>query len=251
MKAQKVVKFNLWMSVVLFVGFAAMLVATTIAYFTAMKQVTNTFTAGNVKLVLTESAVKPDASGNLVKDPDKSLVFGGDSEVLHHYGHIYPGLSIFKDPTITNTGDVPAWIAAKVTLTDGAGDLHKLIGYPENPDLDIELLLSGGLLDEKVHVTDWNGIPYVCVNENYAMVQKSNAPEGKYEFWFLMLKPMGPGEKVTVFDQLTFSPEWNNGEMQELADFKINVQAFGVQTFQMESCLDAMTKAFPEHFKLT
>jgi hypothetical protein len=36
--------------------------------------------------------------------------------------------------------------------------------------------------------------------------------------------------------------------MRELAELRIHVQAYGVQTFQLQSCLDAMTTAFPDHF---
>lgn len=55
-------------------------------------------------------------------------------------------------------------------------------------------------------------------------------------------------ESVVIFDHIKFPEWWNVAEMQELADFKIDVQAFGVQTFELESCFEAMTKAFPEHF---
>ena len=35
---------------------------------------------------------------------------------------------------------------------------------------------------------------------------------------------------------------------KELADLKIHVQAYGVQLYQMQDCLQAMSTAFPEHF---
>ena len=43
-----------------------LLVATTLAYFSDTRQVTNTITAGNVEIVLSEAQVKPDSTGNLV-----------------------------------------------------------------------------------------------------------------------------------------------------------------------------------------
>ena len=36
--------------------------------------------------------------------------------------------------------------------------------------------------------------------------------------------------------------------LQEMAELQIHVQAYGVQLFQLESCLQAMTSAFPDHF---
>lgn len=247
--AHKIVKFNLYMSCILLATFLLMFLAATIAYFTDTKQATVTLTSGNVKIMLSESGVSPDASGNLVKDPNKPLVFGAvEDVVVNDYGRVYPGMSICKDPTITNTGDSSEWIAAKVTITDGRGDLHKIMGYSDYDEIDVEQLLQGGLLDEQVEVEDWNGFSDVCVNENYAMIQVADKEEGKYEFYFLMLKPVPRGESVTIFEQVVFNQMWTSDHMQELVDLKIHVQAYGVQTFQMESCLQAMTQAFPEHF---
>lgn len=250
-KQQKIVKFNLISCCVILTVFLLMLVGTTIAYFSDRKQTTNTFTAGNAKIVLSEAAVKRDAEGNLVKDPDKPRIFGGNDVVINDYGTVYPGQSVYKDPTITNTGDNPEWIAAKVILRDGPGDLSAIMGYEGYEEIDIEMLLSGGLLNElneQDYVGVWNGIPDVCYNDHYAMVQIPNPAEGRYEFYFFILQPVAVGDSVTIFDHVNFPKAWNNSEMQHLADLKIDIQAFGVQTFQLDSCVTAMTEAFPQHF---
>ena len=249
MNAQKVVKFNLYMSCILLVTFVLMFLTATIAYFTDSKQATATLTSGNVKITLSEAAVKKDASGNLIEDPDKPRIFGAvEDVVVNDYGRVYPGMVICKDPTITNTGDAPEWIAAKVTITDGAGDLHKIMGYPDYAEIDIEQLLAGGLLDEHVDVEEWNGISDVCVNEHYAMIQLADNTAGKYEFIFLILQPLDVGESVTIFDKVVFNQMWNSDHMKELVDLEIHVQAYGAQLFSMEDCLQAMTLAFPDHF---
>ena len=247
-KEQKIVKFNMYTSCVLLVAFVLMLIGVTIAYFTDTKKMSNTFTAGNVKLALSEAAVKPDSSGNLVEDTSADRIYGGTEKVVNNYGKVYPKQSIFKDPTIANIGDTPEWAAVKVTFRDGVGDLTKIMGYEGYEDIDIEVLLSGGLLDEDVHVGTWNGIDYVCYNENYAMVQVPNPAEDKFDFYFFMLNPLGVDKSVVVFDHIKFPAEWNVTEMQEFIDFKIDVQAFAVQTFDLKSCFEAMTKAFPDHF---
>lgn len=246
---QKVVKFNLYMSFILLVVLVLMFLTVTIAYFSDTAQITGTLTSGNVKISLSEAAVKKDAWGNLVEDPEKPRILGTVEDlVVHDYGRVYPGMTIYKDPTVTNTGNAPEWVAIKVTLTDGSGDLHKIMGYTDYQEIDIERLLAGGLLDEHVDLEDWNGISDVCVGERYAMIQVANSAEGKYEFFFLMLDPLDVGETVTVFDQVVFNSMWSGDHMKELAELKINVQAYGVQLFQMEDCLQAMTAAFPEHF---
>lgn len=247
---KKLIKVNMYASCILLSFFVMMLVATTIAYFTDTKKVTNTFVSGNVELVLSEAAVKADAVGNYVADPDSPRIFGTADSTIHDYGTIYPGQTIFKDPTVTNTGDNAEWIAIKVILTDGEGDLSKVMGYEGYEDIDIEILLSGGLLDETVHFGTWNGIEDVCHNDRYAMIQKANEAEGVYEFYFLLLQPVQPGDSVIPFDHLNIPAEWNNGEMQQLAQLKIYVHAFGVQTLGLNSCLEAMTTAFGEHFDM-
>ena len=249
MHTQKIVKFNLYMSCILLAVFVLMFIGVTIAYFSDRVQSAATFTSGNVKITLSEAAVKKDEHGNLVEDPDQPRVFGTvEDVVVNDYGRVYPGMTIYKDPTVTNTGDTPEWIAVKVTLTDGAGDLHKIMGYTGYAEIDIERLLQGGLLDEHVDVEEWNGIADVCVNDRYAMIQVADSAAGKYEFYFLMLQPVEVGESVKVFDQVVFDQMWTGEHMQQLAELKVHVQAFGVQTFQMDDCLKAMTSAFPEHF---
>lgn len=250
MNERKIIKFNLYLSFILLCSLIIVLVASTIAYFSSTKQVTNTFTSGSVDLVLSEAAVKRTESGDLVEDLSQMRIFGNADATFNNYGRVYPGQSIFKDPTITNTGSNPEWIAAKVILTDGAGNLTKIMGYEGYEDIDIEILLSGGLLDETVHFGLWNGIEDVCHNDHYAMIQVADAQAGTYEFIFLLLEPIAPGESVVVFDHIVFPEEWNNQEMQHLSEFAIHVQAFGVQLTDLDNCLDAMTSAFPEHFKL-
>ena len=244
MNEQKIIKFNYHMSCVLLAVLVLFFIGTTIAYFSDTKQVNNTFTAGNVAIALYESAVKPDNAGNLVQDLDKPPFYGQADAVVNDYGRVYPGQSIFKNPTAKNTGDSAEWIAVKVILTDGAGDLSRILGYEGFAEIDIERLLSGGLLDEKVHVGTWNGFDNVCHNDNYAMIQVAD----ESEFYFLMLQPVQPGAEVTIFDHISFPREWSSTEMRELGDLQIQIQAFGVQTFQLESCLKAMTEAFPAQF---
>lgn len=249
MDSKKIVKFNLYMSGVLLLAFILMFVSVTIAYFTSTKKATATFTAGNVEITLSEAAVIADESGNLVEDTSKPRFFGGADAILHEYGKVYPSQTIFKDPTITNIGDEPEWIAAKVVLNDGAGDLTEIIGYGEEFDaIDIELLLSGGLLEENVEFGEWNGLDNVCYNDHYAMIQVPNPAHNSYTFYFLILDPVAVGDSVVLFEHVTFDKDWNNHDMLQLADLEIHIQAYGVQTFQMDSCLTAMTEAFPDHF---
>lgn len=222
-----------------------------IAYFSDAKESTSVFTVGSVYISLTEAEVKDDGRGNLIEDTAKDRINGADlgaaTEV--NYGRIFPGQTITKDPTIKNTGDDSAWVCAKVIIEDGSKDIHKLFGYEGYDEIDIESLLGGGLLDESVHVGRWNGIDDVCYNDRYAMVQVADKMNGKYEFYFFILDTMEKDEEVVIFDTLFIDPLFDNTEMLELSELRITVQAFAVQEFGFEDCINAMRGAFGTHFE--
>ncbi|MBO5355235.1 MAG: hypothetical protein J6B09_04120 [Clostridia bacterium] len=228
----------------------------TLAYFTDDREITNVFTAGNVYIDLTEAAVKDDGTGNLIEDPDQPRVHGvaldSVEKAEHNYGMLYPGKVIHKDPTIQNTGDDPAYIAAKIIITDGNGDINKLYGFENSEYIDIELLLTGGLLGEVVHVGKWKNFENAYYNDNFAMVQVPDAANGVYEFYIFLLDQCEKDEKIVLFDTMTIFSDFGTEQMQELEGLEITVQAFAVQTFGFENVYFAMTRAFPDHFgKLT
>jgi predicted ribosomally synthesized peptide with SipW-like signal peptide len=247
-------KFKLVALLAIFAAAVALFTSTTIAFFTDVRESTSVFTAGNVYIELTEAQVKADDRGNLIEDPSASRIQGADisnggSANVHNYGYIFPGQTIHKDPTVKNVGDDNAWVAVKVIIEDGNGDIHKLFGYNDNlDDIDIEEFLRGGLLAESVRVGPWNGISHVCYNNNYAMVQAPDRAHGKYEFYFIMLNPFAKNESVTVFEEFFVMNEFGNREMQEFKELKLTVQAFAVQQFGFSSCYEAMRAAFSSHF---
>lgn len=225
-----------------------MLLGTTFAYFSDTKQVTNTITVGNVAIELTEAAVKRDNGGNLVEDTSAPRVKGGADTTIRDYGVIYPGISIYKDPTIKNIGNSDAWIAAKITITDGVGDISKVIGYEDVAGIDIGMLLSGGLLREGCYVGEWNGIHDVLYNDKFAIVQKADNRLGEYVFYVFFHNTFAPGAQETLFDHFIIPEDWSGDMMQEFRELTIHIQAFGVQVFDLDSCYEAMTKAFSAHF---
>ena len=165
-----------------------------------------------------------------------------------NYGRIFPGQTIAKDPTVKNTGEDSAYVCVKVIIEDGSRDIHKIFGYEGYDEIDIESLLGGGLLGERVHVGTWNGIADVCYNDNYAMVQVAVRVNDAYEFYFFILNPLEKGDEVTVFDTMIIDPMLSNTDMLELAELKITVQAFAVQQFGFDDCFSAMNGAFEDHF---
>ena len=249
MKKGKINKGKLQMicSGVCFVLSVLLFVGTSFAYFSDTKQVTNTMTAGNVSIELTEAAVK-NVGGNLVEDPSQPRIKGGSDATVRDYGAIYPGISIFKDPTIKNVGDANAWVAAKITITDGAGDLYQVMGYDGFAGIDLGMLLSGGILDEMAYFGTWNGIENVRYNDKFAIVQTSDMLEGAYSFYVFFHNTFAPGESAVLFDNFSVPAEWTGEEMRELVELTIHIQAYAVQIFDLENCYQAMTTAFATHF---
>ena len=187
-----------------------------IAYFTDDREMSNVFTIGGVYISLTEAAVKSDTMGNLVEDTEAARIHGvaidSNENAIHNYGALFPGKVMHKDPTITNTGDDAAWVAAKVIITDGDGDINKLYGFPNSQLIDIKELLSGALLDETMYVGAWNGIDNVRYNDNYAMVQTADATNGVYEFYFFINAALLADESVELFDTMSIDPMFGNTE---------------------------------------
>ena len=51
-----------------------------------------------------------------------------------------------------------------------------------------------------------------------------------------------------LFDHVNIDPAWDNEEMAELVDLKIEVQAYATQEYGFHSCFDAITAAFDDDF---
>lgn len=221
---------------------------TTLAYFSSRQKTDATITSGNVTILLSESAVKNDGKGNLVPDPSQDRIQGSKEGTPIDYGIVYPGQTIFKDPTIQNTGSNHAYIAAKISITDGSGDIHRVIGFEDFDEIDISMMFGGGLLNEAAHFGTWNGLKNVTYNDHYAMVQIPNRAEGRYDIYFFVLSPLTQNETVVIYDQIFFAPEFTNQDMMEFRELRVDVIGFGVQTLGFASCYEAMTIALPEHF---
>lgn len=222
-----------------------------LAYFSDAKETTDVFSIGSIYVSLTQAAVKEDAAGNMVEDTESPRIEGGElnSPTISNNGKIFPGKTVFKDPTIKNVGDDPAWICAKVIIEDGTKDLHKVFGYEGYNEIDVKGLLRGGLLDEAVSVGVWNGIEDVRYNENYAMVQIADRQNDKFEFYFFIQNAAEAGDEVTVFEQIFFDPLLDYAQMTELSELKITVQAFAVQKLGFADCYTAMRTAFSSYFE--
>lgn len=248
----KSARLHLIINAILLIVLLLMLVSTSIAYFSEHREVRNVMTSGNVKIELSEAAVKKDGTGNLIEDTSKPRIFGDTAPTINDYGkigRIFPSQSIYKDPTIHNIGTDDAWIAFKVVINDGDGDIHKLLGYEGYDEIDIEEFFTGELSSKDTHLlNEWNGFTDVLYNDDFYMVQVPKRSDDEYHFNFFIRKKLPKDESVTLFNQMHIPSYWTNENMKELVDLEITVHAFAVQTVNLNDCFTAMRSAFPDHF---
>ncbi len=235
---------------------AIAIVGGTMAYFTDTKEQTNTFTAGKVEIGLDEAVVEKNAEGNYV------AVAAGTRTHNNQDYHLFPGMTVVKDPTIyVQPGSEDAYIAAKITITSGeAGDLERIIGNGSGHGhmLDVTKIIRGGIAVPGASMkTDhplmqrYPDMP-VYGTDTYSAFQQVGVSgsdyTGKYVIYVFIENPMSAGQKITLFNEMFINPEWDNGEMEIMNGATIHVMAFGTQTNGFADCYTAITTAFPEEF---
>lgn len=219
----------------------ATILSGTVAYFTDEHTVSNTFTSGDVEITLDEGKVTLDSLNRVTVDTDVRVSSN------QSYGTLYPAQSFTKDPKITNVSTEAAYIAAKVVVSDGAGDLTNVIS-DGNGGINIEALLSGGLLKDYDVTVDKADVKTALDTNGYAIYQEVNASAGKYTFYFFIKEAVAKNGTVTLFDTFSVPAAWDNEQMVELKELKIDVTAYGVQTFGFDTSLKALEAAFPDDF---
>lgn len=240
---------------ILTIALAVALLATcfggTLAYLKDTDTVLNTFTSGTVYITLDEAAVtKNAATGNLDANGTERVEAVSGQVVGQNY-HLYPAMTVTKDPTITVTkGSEPAYVAAKVTIT---GDLHSLIGIDGTDRININAVASGGLLDKTPAPKDnWNNLDFVHETEDCFIYQQADKANNTWTLYIFMKQAQDAKDeavKTVLFTTLTIPAEWDNEKMTKVNGMKINVQAFAAQTNGFADCFAAMTTAFKDDFK--
>ena len=207
----------------------------TLAYFTDEAEQVNTFTAGKVDIYLYEHEVEKDEEGNLVST--------GEKTVKDQSYHLYPAMTVHKDPTIAvATGSEDAYVAAVVTVT---GDIYSLIGVEGYDNIDITKLVSGGLVGEtSTQVTGWNGLSMVYETATCVIYQDADKANNTWTLYIFMKEAMSEKEEVVLFDTMTIDADWDNEEMAKINGMEINVKAYATQTNGFDDCYTAITTAF-------
>ena len=201
--------------------------SSSIAYFTDTEKFTNTFTAGNVEINLSEAQVKDDGVGNLIKDDSKERIVADEVAKTQAYGTVFPGQSIYKDPTITNTGSEIAYIGAVITITnDNAVDA----------DADITDILAANKLTSFI----------TGINANATVKYTVDTTNGVYKIYMVFDTPIAKDGYYTLFTGVQIDGTWDNVKMEDCNGLNIIVDAYATQKSGFANATTALTTSFPE-----
>ncbi len=176
----------------------------TLAYFTDTKDVTNTFTVGNVKIKLDEK--------------DITATDGSRTENGNAYT-IYPGASVEKDPTVTNIGENAAYVRVKVVANN-----VKTMANQLGQGVDLATIFTG------FNSTKWTraGTPTVTNNgETYTYV---------YNYYTTLAKGENTGALFTKVEIPTTITDMGSKQIT------ITITAEAIQADGMTNAADAFAK---------
>ncbi len=204
----------------------------TVAYLTDRASVKNTFTVGNVNIILDET--KTDPSGV----PVQPEVPGGETprtEEGNQYKLVPDGVYV-KDPTLTvKAGSEESFVRLVVTVSH-ANELSAIFAdlkakYPD--------LYPLGLPQE--HVQGWDPEKWPCVSMQQNAVANSLTLEFRYPS---AVQPQGEDLRLpSLFELLVVPDEITGDQLQSIAGMSIDVVAQAIQSTGFPS-QDAAWAAF-------
>ena len=207
----------------------------TIAYLTDKEAVTNTFTVGNVKIKLTETAVneagvpvnadgvtKEDYKGN---EPwEAAVIEANDSPPVGNKYKLIPGMSYTKDPAVTLLeGSEKSYVRMRVTVTYNteADAILATYGYESWFDFSDD--------------DDWDNATLISTEKTDTQTVRT------YEFRYK--KAVGALEAdnalPALFNKIEIPGTINNEELAKLANLSIAVEAHAMQAAGFTDAEDA------------
>lgn len=199
---------------------ATAVIGGTLAYFTDKDEATNTFTVGNVDIVLDEAEVERVEDG---------WVPGNERVQENEYKDIFPGATLPKDPTVHNVGSYGAYVRVKVTVANG---MVLLPLYAENDTLtddlydDCFMAMIDNTLGEGWEITD--GITAAEAMEAVMNGETDTTFEITYKS-----ELASKADTTPVFEKIVIGADWDQDDMRltsiQETGFQINVVAEAIQ----------------------
>ena len=206
----------------------------TIAYLTDKEAVTNTFTVGNVKIKLTETAVNEagvpvDEKGITQADSTDAnwkaaVIEANDSTPVENKYKLIPGMSYTKDPAVTLLeGSEESYVRMRVTVTYNTEADAILATYGYESWFDFR--------DDD----DWDNATLISTEKTDTQTVRT------YEFRYK--KAVGALEAdnalPALFTKIKIPGTINNEELAKLANLSIAVEAHAMQAAGFDDAEDA------------
>ena len=182
---------------------AAMAVGGTLAYLTSQDAVTNTFTVGNVKIVLDETDIDSTETNKTVEGRDKANEY-----------HLLPGSTYVKDPRITVTSKTATDAVYKSQFDSESCYLFVKV---ENEIVAIEAETT---VAQQMDAKGWD----LVQDDIYCYCGADGKPVA-----------LTAGSQVVVFDNFTIKGDVSNETLSAYAGKTIKVNAYAVQSAGFES----------------
>ena len=221
---------------ILIIAVAASLLAltiagTSVAYFTDTDEYTNVFTAGNVKISLTEAVAEKDSLGHIRIGAPEIRIDYNDNEV---YRPLFPMQIIEKDPRITNTGSELAYVGAIIDVTNA--------NNANNANGDLYNVLSATATEGKTTITDF----IKGIDTSAAIVKVVEITNGFriYVIYNDYLETTADDNSVTIFNEIQIPATWDNAQMACVNGLTVEVQAFATQVAGFNDAEEAILGAF-------
>lgn len=201
----------------------------TMAYLTDNDTVTNTFTVGDVKLILDEADVKTDGTYEYVKDDNENYIFAPRVDANEY--HLIPGHTYIKDPTVTVVKDSEAAYVRMFVKVEGIDQLKAALPnsgetaqYYENG-----IFLLAKLCVGKDGSGTWDSATWLPAG----YVESTDGKTGTYEFRYKDIVSKNTANNTVLeplFTAITVPGSIDNAHLAKLQNtFKIVVTAQAIQ----------------------
>ncbi|MGN0784260.1 MAG: SipW-dependent-type signal peptide-containing protein [Candidatus Aphodomorpha sp.] len=206
------------LTILLAISLVALLAAGgAIAYLTSTDSVKNTFTVGNVKIVLDEAKV--------TKGNDGTWTAGTDRVKANDYGTVYPGAELPKDPTVHNTGANAAYIRAEVNVSNALNIFADL--YPDAPTIG-----QDGYKDMLLRIVDPLGSGWSIVDVTFGDTMDYSS--GRFDAKFILKydAALASGESTTpMFTKVIVPTAMQSGREYLFKEITVTAQAIQADGF--------------------
>ena len=230
----------IWIMGVALLVMALITAGVTIAWFTDKKETTNVFTAGDVDIKLTEL------------DPLGDVVNVTDHAIQMDYGHVYPGLTVTKQTTVTNVGAEDAYIAMQIEITDGTQDITKALSVPGTHTgvTALDEFFFGGLWEDAFTRVDAPNSHLIVWESTRCIIQYDIGVTDGMKINIFVKDVLTSGTEMLSWGGFAFPSTWQNAQMMECLDLRISMKTYAVQASGFADCMSAVEAAFGEEFGL-